>query len=152
NPAAWIGLLAVAGPVAIHILVQRKAERLPFPSLRFLQQTRLASIRRRVLEDRVLLAIRAAIVIAAVTALAGPLIITPARRQEWNARVVRAVVVEVAARTSSAPADVARAPADAPKALLSQSFEATSIRDGIVRALAWFADAPPARRELVIVG
>jgi hypothetical protein len=142
NPAAWIGLLALAGPIAIHILMQRKAERLPFPSLRFLQQGRLASIRRHVLEDVPLLAIRAAIVAAAVAALAGPLIVTRTQRQAWNARVVRAIVVD----------DVARAFQAQPSALLSQTFETPAVADAIPRAIAWLENAPPARRELVIVG
>jgi hypothetical protein len=176
NPAAWIGLLALAGPIAIHILVQRKAERLPFPSLRFLQQGRLASIRRHVLEDVLLLAIRVAIVVAAVAALAGPLIVSRTQREVWNARVVRAIVVDGVARGSSASArgDVERATADAPKreereggqprdrgpenaamqppAFLSQLFETPTLSDGIPRAVAWLEHAPPARRELVIVG
>jgi Aerotolerance regulator N-terminal len=141
NPAAWIGLLAIAGPIVIHILVQRKAERLAFPSLRFLQQGRLASIRRHLLEDVTLLAIRAAIVVAAVAALAGPLIVTRTQRQAWNARVVRAIVVD----------DVARA-ALQPPVFLSQTFEAPAVADALPRAVAWLENAPPARRELLIVG
>src|SRR5262245_66372414 len=89
----------MAGPIVIHILVQRKAERLAFPSLRFLQQGRLASIRRHLLEDVPLLAIRAAIVAAAVAALAGPLIVSRTQRQAWNARVARAIVVGGGERT-----------------------------------------------------
>jgi Aerotolerance regulator N-terminal len=142
NPAAWIGLVALAAPILIHILVQRRAERLPFPSLRFLQQTRLASIRRHVLEDLPLLAIRAAILAAAVAALAGPLVITPTQRQAWNARVVRATVIS--------GADGALQPSD--RTFLSQTFETRSVSDGLHRALAWLDNAPPARRELVIVG
>jgi Aerotolerance regulator N-terminal len=165
NPAAWIGLLALAGPIVIHILVQRKAERLPFPSLRFLQRGRLASIRRHVLEDVGLLAIRAAIVAAAVAALAGPLIVSRTQRQAWNARVVRATVVDDVARAFSASArgNVERATADAPKreereggqareAFLSQTFETAAVADAIPRAVAWLENAPPARRELLIVG
>ena len=144
NPAAWIGLVAVAVPILIHILVQRSAERLPFPSLRFLQQTRLASIRRHVLEDVTLLAIRAAILAAAVAALAGPLLVTPTRRQAWNARVVQAIVLDDVARLFSPPRQ--------PRPFLSQTFETRSLPDGLHRALAWLDNAPPARRELVIVG
>ena len=137
--------MALAGPIVIHILVQRRAERVPFPSLRFLQQTRLASIRRRVLEDVLLLAIRAAIVGVAVAALAGPLIVTPARRQAWNARVVQAIVVEDVARGRQARAVQ-------PPAFLSQTFETRVVPDGLHRALVWLDNSPPARRELVIVG
>ena len=144
NPAAWIGLVALAAPILIHILVQQKAERLPFPSLRFLQQTRLASIRRHVLEDLPLLAIRAAILTAAVAALAGPLVVTPMQRQAWNARVVRAIVVNaVDGAGRLQPSD---------RTFLSQTFETRSLPDGLHRALAWLDNAPPARREVVIAG
>jgi Aerotolerance regulator N-terminal len=156
NPAAWIGLLAIAGPIAIHILVQRKAERLAFPSLRFLQQGRLASIRRHLLEDVPLLAIRAAIVAAAVAALAGPLIVTRTQRQAWNARVVRAIVVDDVARdaSTSARSPLERATVDKrqPPAFLSQTFETPAVADAIPRAVAWLENAPPAPRELLIVG
>jgi hypothetical protein len=144
NPAAWIGLVALAAPILLHILVRQRAERLPFPTLRFLQQTRLASIRRHVLEDLPLLAIRAAILAAAVAALAGPLLITPRQRQAWNARVVRATVIS--------GADGARRLQPGDRTFLSQTFETRSVSDGLHRALAWLDNAPPARRELVIVG
>src|SRR5262249_11544966 len=142
SPAAWIGLLAVAGPIVIHILVQRKTERLAFPSLRFLQQGRLASIRRHLLEDVPLLAIRAAIVAAAVAALAGPLIVTRTQRQAWNDRVVRAIVVQGPDGTRGLRAE----------AFLSQPFETAAVADAIPRAVVWLENAPPARRELLIVG
>ena len=60
NASALFAIAAVAVPILIHILVQRRAERFPFPTLRFLQPTRLAAIRRHVLEDAVLLLVRAA--------------------------------------------------------------------------------------------
>ncbi len=158
NPSAWIAVAAVAVPVLIHILVQRRAERFPFPTLRFIQPTRLAAIRRHVLEDVLLLAIRAATVAAAVAAVAAPLVVTPGRRAEWNHRLVRAVVVDNApARPSDVappadvaiPSEVARQPS-AP-AFRTQTFSTTSLPDGIHRAVAWLDAAPPARRELMIV-
>src|SRR5215212_2171055 len=91
NPAVLFALAVIAAPVLIHILVQRRAERFSFPTLRFLQPTRLAAIRRHVLEDAALLAVRAAILAAAVAAFAAPLIVTTARRQFWDRRIVRAV-------------------------------------------------------------
>ena len=76
NPVALFALAAIAAPILIHILVQRRAERFPFPTLRFLQPTRLAAIRRHLLEDWRLLAVRAALLAAAAAALAGPLLVT----------------------------------------------------------------------------
>ena len=120
NPAALFALGAVAAPILIHILIQRRAERVPFPTLRFLQPTRLAAIRRHVLEDLALLAVRVALLAAAVAAVAGPLIVTPARRHAWNQRVVLATVAD------------------------------EDLHDGIRRAVLRLEMAPPARREIVI--
>ena len=94
NPLALFALAAVAAPILIHILIQRRAERIPFPTLRFLQPTRLAAIRRHLLEDLPLLAVRVALLAAAAAAFAGPLLVTAARRNAWDRRSVRAVVVD----------------------------------------------------------
>lgn len=144
NPLAWIGLAVLVSPILIHILVQRRAERFPFPTLRFIQPTRLAAIRRHLLDDLPLLIVRAGVLAAAVGALAGPLVLTPARRQTWNARTVRATVVD----RGTAGADEGR-PLRA--VFRAQTFETADLRDGVRRATAWLESAPPARRELEIV-
>jgi len=177
NPAALIALALVSAPILIHILVQRRAERFAFPTLRFLRPTRLAAIRRHVLEDVLLLVVRAAILAAAVAALAGPLMVTPARRQMWQQRIVRATVVDTsvpdgtrtfalngarafpafagetagpaAARLAEAPEARRRQASDQP--FRSQTFATPSLADGTRRAVAWLETAPPARRELAIV-
>lgn len=141
NPLAWLGLVALIAPILIHILVQRRAERFAFPTLRFIQPTRLAAIRRHVLEDLPLLIVRAGILAAAVSALAGPLLVTPARRQAWNARTVRATVAYSAARSEAAQDG---------SLLQARTFETADLSDGIRRATAWLASAPPARRELLV--
>lgn len=146
NPAAWIAIAIVAAPVLIHLLVHRRAERFPFPTLRFILPTRLAAIRRHVFDDIALLAVRSAIIAAAVAACAGPLIVTPARRASWNARVARAIVVDRGTADRPAPQPGSEPP------FRSQRFEAVSMSDGIRRAVAWLDAAPPARRELVIAG
>ena len=142
NPVALFALTAVAAPILIHILIRRRAERLPFPTLLFLQPTRLAAVRRHLLEDWPLLAARVALLAAAAAALAGPLIVTNDRRQGWDRRVARAIVRDERTR----PGVVERAPA----AALQRTFSATSLSDGIRRAVVWLDSAPPARREMVI--
>jgi len=152
NPAALFALAAGVAPILIHILIQRRAERFPFPTLRFLRPTRLAAIRRHVLEDLPLLAVRVALLAAAVAALAGPLLVTAARRQAWERRVVRAIVEEAApsapaVQTAAAAALQARG---REQAFLQQTFQASSVVDGIRRAVLWLDTAPPAQREIVI--
>jgi hypothetical protein len=147
NPAVLFGLAAIAAPILIHILVQRRAEAFAFPTLRFLQPTRLAAMRRHLLEDAALLAVRAGIFTAAVAALAGPLIITPARRHAWDRRIVRAVVSHGGADLGP-PLDLG--PPTRTEHAPPLRIATGSIPDGIRRAVAWLEASPPARRELVI--
>ena len=148
NPSALFALAAVAAPILIHILIQRRAERFPFPTLRFLQPTRLAAIRRHLLEDLPLLTIRIALVAAAVAALAGPLLLTSARRQAWDRRVVRAVVTDTTGAARGSRSDRPGGGQDRP--LRQETFATASLSDGIRRAILWLDAAPPARREIVI--
>lgn len=151
NPVALFALAAVAAPILIHILIQRRAERLLFPTLRFLQPTRLASIRRHVLEDPLLLAVRMALLAAAVAALAGPLFVTGARRQAWDRQIARAVVTDdrsLADRRAGSPAPLSGRRTENPAR--QQTFAADSLSDGIRRAIRWLDAAPPARREIVV--
>lgn len=150
NPIALIALAAVAAPILIHILIQRSAERFPFPTLQFLQPTRLAAIRRHLLEDLPLLAVRVALLAAAAAALAGPLLVTAARRQAWDRRMVRAIVGDAVGAERAPPerADHGRPLRPAPHQ--ERTFETVSLADGIRRATAWLETAPPARREIVV--
>jgi len=167
NPFAFCALAAVLAPLLVHLLMQRRAERFPFPTLRFLRPTRLAAIRRHVLEDIPLLLVRASILAAAAAALAGPLLVTAARRHGWDTRLVRAVVLSEGARRLQ-PSDAlqtegARAFSSSARQSSFASFggraeapgreggQASDLSDGIRRAMAWLETAPPARRELVIV-
>jgi hypothetical protein len=157
NAIAWIGATAAAAPLLIHLLVRRRARQFLFPTLRFVAPTRLAAIRRHVIEDLPLLAVRAAILIAAAAGLAGPLMLTPARHHTWNSRIVRAVVLQSSSPlTSPVPAGggVQPAPPDLsalPDAYRTELFDSRAgLQDGLARAAAWLDAAPPARRELVI--
>ena len=170
NPFALFALASVALPILIHLMIQRRAERLPFPTLRFLQPTRLAAIRRHLIEDLPLLAVRMAVLAAAVAAVAGPLLVTPARRQAWDRRMVRAVVTDDVARyvegrdreggpAASAPEAPGRASSKLDGSVaerrrerpaLQRTFSGVAISDGIRRAIVWLGTAPPARREIVI--
>ena len=118
--SALLGLAALAAPIAIHILARRRAERIPFPTLRFIQPGRLASVRRHVLEDAPLLAVRLLILAAAAVALAGPLVVTKSREAAWNAQLHRTVV------------------------------EGPDLRNRLRHAVLSLYDAPPGRQEIVV--
>jgi len=147
DPVAFLAVAAVAAPILIHLLAQRRAERLAFPTLRFLQPTRLAAIRRRLIDDVPLLAVRVAAIALAAAALAGPLIVTSSRRDAWSRRVVRAIVSDEAA----SPARAAGATRADAALHLAREFRGGSLSDGIRRAVEWLEHAPPAKRELLIV-
>ena len=149
NPVAWLGLATLLIPVLIHLLVRHRAEPRPFPSLRFVQPTRLASVRRKMISDWPLLVIRMAMLAAAVAALADPLWQSAARRAEWNARQARAIVVDTTPSvTDGAASLVDRETAEVYRA---EAIKATQLADGIRRAAEWLRTAPPARRELVVI-
>jgi hypothetical protein len=149
TPAAWFGIAALAAPLAIHLLVHRRSDPFPFPSLQFLQPTRLASIRRHRLKDIPLLVVRAAILAVAVAALAGPLIVTASRRASWNNRVARAIVVDTGGTDGAERTRLARQ--ETASAFRSIIIEAPLAGEGLRRAAAWLEEAPPARREIVCV-
>jgi hypothetical protein len=142
NPAAALALLALVAPLAIHFFVHRNAPRVAFPTLRFIQPGRLASIQRRALEDTVLLAVRLSVLAMAVAAVAGPFLVTAARRRVWDGRLIRATVET--RDVAPAGATVAAAGVNA------ATFAADTISDGVVRAVAWLEMQPPGRRELLV--
>jgi hypothetical protein len=150
NPLAWIGLGALLVPIAVHLLVRMHARPVPFPSLRFLQTSRLAAVRRRALSDWPLLAVRLGIVALAVAALGDPFFLNDSRRAAWASRTTRAVIVDTTPSVDAAAAGEAAAREQA------SAFEATRIntadvRDGMTRGVAWLRRAAPAAREIVIV-
>ena len=97
NPWAWLGLLALAGPIVAHLLARRPARRQPFPHLRFLPAAALKPVRRDRLADIALLLVRSAVVAAAVVALTQPLWLTADRARDLGAQIARAVIVDTSA-------------------------------------------------------
>jgi hypothetical protein len=154
NPLALLGLLAVAGPILVHLLRQPRAVRVPFPSLRFVQPSRTVAARMRRIADPWLLLVRVLIVGAAGLALAQPVLLTPARLDTWNSRTARAVVLDTS-RSMQAPAIAGAAreqvQVEAGTAFVSTVFEGGDLRTAMARAAAWLDVAPPARRELVLI-
>ena len=142
HPAVLFGLAVAVVPILVHLLVHRRTEPLAFPTLRFLRPARLASVRRRVLDDVPLLAVRCAIVAAVVGALAGPLVVTASRRSSWDRRLTRAIVHDEGSPRAGASAG------DRP--FRSQEFSGSRLGEAVRRAMAWLESAPPSRRELLI--
>ena len=155
NPWAWAGLLSLAVPVLVHLLGRRRPTPLPFPSLRFLTETRLVPARRHRLNDIPLMLVRAAILLLAVAALAQPAFFSAAPTSRLRAR---AVIVDASASMNrpTANGQTALAAARARAAVLtegatsSQVIESASLRDALAGATAWL-EGQPGVDELVIV-
>ncbi|MDT5063588.1 MAG: hypothetical protein QOH63_4047 [Acidobacteriota bacterium] len=74
SPLTLTGLLLVALPLVIHLLVRRRARRLDFPTLRFLRETPSFKLYPRHIRQPLLLALRAAAIILLVFGLSRPLL------------------------------------------------------------------------------
>lgn len=158
NPAAFLGLIVLAGPISIHLLRRQRAERVPFPSLRFVRPSRTAAVRFRLPADLSLLAVRVLILLVAVAALAQPVVLPRSRTDAWNSRTARATVVDTSdsmKRTDDGPAPAVQADAlagaDAADAVASTRIDARRLRTGLEQAVAWLSTTAPARRELVVI-
>jgi hypothetical protein len=97
SPWAWIGASAIALPILIHLLGRGHARALRFPTLRFLEASRLLPTRRTRVHDLVLLVLRCSAIVVAAAALARPLILTQQRKQSLDPALARAIVVDTSA-------------------------------------------------------
>jgi hypothetical protein len=149
-PWALIGAVLLAGPLIVHMLLRRNARRVIFPAAHFLIATRAAAVRFRRPSDLGLLILRLGIVAAAVAAVAHPVLLTQRRAAQWNDRTVRAVIVDTG-RSMPNPGEALQLAQQQMAAFRSQRFATGDLRDGLARAAAWLAEAPPGRREVVIV-
>jgi hypothetical protein len=152
NALAFWALAIAAIPILIHLLRRHRADRIPFPSLRFVRPSDTAAVRLRVPSDVLLLAVRIGVLALAVAALARPILITDARLAAWDAMTARAVVVDVSESMQVSGADAAHAAeAELSSAAYGRQFESQRLEDGLARAVAWLGSVPPARREVVLI-
>jgi hypothetical protein len=96
NPAAFVGLLALAVPILVHLFGRRIAKRQRFPSLRLLLDARATPVTRSRPSDLLLLILRCGVVVAAVLGLAQPRWLGSDRRRD-SVTPVRLVLVDTSA-------------------------------------------------------
>lgn len=142
SPLVGLGALAVLLPIAIHLLTRATRTPVTFPTVRFLETTRLSASSRHRIQDWPLLGLRVAIVLLAVAALAGPILVTPAREAAWRARVARAVVLDD--RTASADDELR-------SAAVGRTFARQRLRDAVSDAVRWLEQQDPNTREIVVL-
>jgi hypothetical protein len=158
NPWAWAGLVAVALPILIHLLGRGPAHVQRFPTLRFLDASRVLPARRTRLHDLALLAVRVGILVAAVAALAHPLWLTTNRQQALGDPLARAIIVDTSASMQRVAARGERGIAAARRivtqladsAQSSVVLESATPAQAIAGAAAWLS-TQPSRGEIDIV-
>lgn len=147
-PWALVGAALLAGPLLVHMLLRRHARRAVFPAIHFVPPIRVAAVRFRRPSDIALLVLRLAIVAAAVLAAAQPVLVTPSRVAGWNARTIRALIVDTSRGLASADETIR---VEEQGAFHSRRFASSNLRESLAKAATWFSVAPPGRREAVII-
>ena len=151
NPLALAGLAAAALPVLIHLLKRHRAARVPFPTLRFLTDSRAAAVKVRSLSDPWLLVLRVTTIAAAVLAAAQPDVMTSWQRAHQDRLLSRAIVVDT---SSSANAfDRRRDDAVAIERRADFVVELRTERTGssLCHAATALLEGPVARHEIVVI-
>ncbi len=151
-PIAFAGLALLALPIAIHLMGLGRAKVRPFPSLRFLESSRLLPSRRTRIHDAALLAVRVVIIAAATLALARP-VAPPSEAPSVARGAARVVIVDTSASMLRAVVpDAARAIADSvvrgASAVLT--VQTHRMRDEIAGAADWLA-SQSGGGELVLI-
>lgn len=146
QPWAWIGLVALAGPIVAHLLARRSARRLPFPTVRFLPPAIQTPISRDRLTDITLLVVRCLILVAAAAALAQPVWLTAEQHRTLGESIARAIVVDSGVASAADPL-AARLSAEATIARVAHAAAPAQL---LGEASTWLAQQPM-RREIVLV-
>ncbi|MEP6765246.1 MAG: BatA domain-containing protein [Gemmatimonadaceae bacterium] len=147
NAWAFAGLVALALPVLIHMLSRKQAVVQKFPTLRFLDVSRLLPTRSPRLSDIPLLFVRLGILAMAILALAQPLWLSAARKRAFNSTITRAIVLDTSASMLRRSANGARAidSARAHSAKLAAEAQASTVIQtaspgrALSGAIAWLA-------------
>ncbi len=97
-PAFLLGALAIAVPIALHLLRRDVAPEVPFTAVRLLQRSPIARSRKRRLRDLLLLAARIVALLLLAAAFARPYIVGRRRRRGASHRGDRPLVQHGRAR------------------------------------------------------
>jgi hypothetical protein len=153
NPWAFLGLLAIAVPVVIHLLGRHSARIRRFPTLRFIDASRLMATRWTSISDLPLLLARVGILAAAVAALAMPLLLTAGRQRERARSLARAIVVDTSAsmrRAVRSAASLDEARRLATEAATSVTIRTDAPAHALAGAVGWLA-TQRGRREVIVI-
>jgi hypothetical protein len=147
SPFTLVALVSVAAPVAIHLLVRRRARRLDFPSLRLLHETKSFHLRLRSIRQPLLLALRVLALTLLIAGLAQPFLSFRSGRRRVlliDASLSMRARGRVEAAKDRARAIIARLAPDERAAVISFSSATealaplTTNRDTLLRAVEWY--------------
>ena len=153
NPTAFLGLVALAVPILVHLFGRRVARRQRFPSLRLLRDAKPTPATRSRPSDVLLLVLRCLAIAAAVAALAQP------RWSATGARApVRAILVDTSAsmlRLTSEGTTALQQARSIAQAMIDSASEALLVESerpasSIAAAGSWLARRA-GMRELVVI-
>jgi hypothetical protein len=158
SPWSWLGAATLLAPILIHLLGRGPTRVVRFPSLRFIEGSKWLPAYRTRLQDPLLLAIRLAILLAAVAALAQPLRHTANRQQALDRMLSRVVVLDTSLsmqRLAVSGGTVAETAAREAAALMESADEALLLRTpapatALHQASEWLREKG-GRAEVVIV-
>jgi hypothetical protein len=149
-----LGAGTIALPLIIHLLGRGHARVHRFPTLRFIDPSRLKPTRRTRVSDVLLLVVRAAALVVAAAALAQPLLLTSRRSTAANAALARVVIIDTSAIATAggrvALDSVNRATAFARDATVATVISTGDPSAALPGAIAWL-ETQNMRREIAIL-
>jgi hypothetical protein len=149
---SWVAAGALAGlglvllPVLIHLMGRAPARVRRFPSLRFLDASRLLPSKRSKLQDPLLLLVRATILVLAVLALASPVLDKQTAASNDAAKATAAIVDTSRSIAQRATPDEVGARTGEGTSVV---IETTNLPVALAGAAAWLR-AQPGTREIVV--
>jgi len=151
NPLALAGLAAAALPVIIHLLRRHRATRVPFPTLRFLTDSRAAAVKLRSISDPWLLVVRVATIAAAALAAAQPDLVTSWQRARDDRLLTRAIVVDTSSSANTFDGQREEAIAVERRSDAVVELRAERVGSALCRAVRALLDGPVGRHEIVVI-
>ena len=151
NPLALAGLAAAMLPVLIHLLKRHRATRVPFPTLRFLTDSRAAAVKVRSLSDPWLLVLRVATIAAAVLAAAQPDLVTSWQRARADRLLARAIVVDTSSSANAFDRQRGAVLAAERRADAVVELHTERVGNSLCHAATALLEGPVARHEIVVI-
>ena len=82
TPLFFLGVAALAAPILVHLVRRTRARRVQFPALVFVRQVPQRTIRRRTLQNLLLLLLRCLAILLIVIAFTGRSLVDAVRRRK----------------------------------------------------------------------